>query len=409
MPSEIIGTVQNAGTGLGETATGLTFSRPSNALQVGDFVWAVFSQRGSTAAPATPPSGWTTTGFTSNATAPGGGSGLWYRRFTSQSDIDADTGSYSASFGARALIVSCGIVRGSDGVSAPSNAANTSTVASLTYASIASTRASLCLAWLARSNDDLAPAYTEPSGFTELADFWSSGQENSHGVASRNFTGDTGNITYSYPATTNRLSGGIILFYDTPDVTLSGAIAATSGLSGSLTVEKPIAGAIAAVSTLSGSLSADKPLSATIAAVSGLSGDLTTEKPLTGDVAAIAGLSGALTVEKPLSGELGAIAELAGSLSVDKTLSGTIAAVSGLTGALNSEGGKELAGAIAAVSGLSGSLTVEKPLAGVIAAVSAMTGNLSEPISGLRIVALSESPIAIAALEDQSIRITATA
>lgn len=222
MTVSIVGTVVTSGTGLGTTATSHTFSRPTNTLQVGDYVWAVFSQRGSTSAPGTPPSGWTSTGFVSISTSPGGGSGLWYKRFTSQAEIDADTGSYSASFSARALLVSCGIIRGADNVSSPSNASSTDLIDTLTYSSIAATRPNLCLAWLAR-NGAGAPGFEflQPSGFTELVDFTATTQDVSHGVASQNFSSNSGSVSYSYSTTTTRLNGGMTLFFVDIPVALS--------------------------------------------------------------------------------------------------------------------------------------------------------------------------------------------
>ncbi|HEY9648910.1 MAG TPA: hypothetical protein V6C88_21195, partial [Chroococcidiopsis sp.] len=70
------------------------------------------------------------------------------------------------------MLTSCGIVRGADSVSSPSNASDTELIDTLTYSSIAATRQSLCLAWIAR-NGAGAPGFEflQPSGFTELVDF----------------------------------------------------------------------------------------------------------------------------------------------------------------------------------------------------------------------------------------------
>jgi len=84
--------------------------------------------------------------------------------------------------------------------------------------------------------------------------------------------------------------------------------------SGSSSVE--LAGVIAATSTLSGTLSVGKPLAGTIAASTTLAGALRVQKQLTGSIVASSSLAGALRVVKNLAGQVVASSSLAGALHV---------------------------------------------------------------------------------------------
>ena len=86
------------------------------------------------------------------------------------------------------------------------------------------------------------------------------------------------------------------------EVELAGTIAAQSGMTGALQVDRKLAGTIASQSGMNGALQVVRKLAGTIAAQSGLSGSLQVDRELAGVIAAHSGMSGSLTVERQPAG-----------------------------------------------------------------------------------------------------------
>jgi hypothetical protein len=233
---KIIGTPTNSGNGTGSTSH--TFSRPTNPLLPGDIVTALYTQRGQTTEPS-PPTGWLSGGFVSNSNTPGGGSGIWYKKFT-QSDIDSDPGSYTASFTTRFIVTSTQIIRGAQGLSSFSTDSSNGTPRStLTYPAITAIKKALALAFMGRNDTDSDPetAWTQPTDFIELVEYNDFTNERaSLGSSYKYFNPEsTGNITYTYSFTSGRLSGGFVLFYESDSNSLT--TTATAKLTTNQTVQ----------------------------------------------------------------------------------------------------------------------------------------------------------------------------
>jgi hypothetical protein len=159
---------------------------------------------------------------------------------------------------------------------------------------------------------------------------------------------------------------------------LAGTIVATSTVTGTLTVTKPLAGTVAGTSTVTGTLSVSLPLAGTIVGTSTVTGTLTVTKPLAGTIAGASTVTGTLTVMKPLAGTIAASSSVTGTLTVTMALAGTIGATSTVSGTLTVT--KPLAGTITGTSTAIGTLTLGTPLAGSIVAISSLAGDLTRVV-----------------------------
>lgn len=148
----------------------------------------------------------------------------------------------------------------------------------------------------------------------------------------------------------------------TSGLRLSGALLATTALSGGLTVDRSLAGTVAAQAALAANAGVKRPIAGALAAISDASGDLT------------------VSAQVLLHGALNAISALGGGLSVARTLAGTVTALSATAGAASVE--RVLAGAAAAVSVLAGTAKVRRVLAGSLSATASLAGSLDVEASG---------------------------
>lgn len=192
---------------------------------------------------------------------------------------------------------------------------------------------------------------------------------------------------------------------------LAGTVTASSTVSGSLSVTKPLAGAVASMSTITGTLAVTAPLAGAVASTSAVSGTATTTKPLAGAVASASTVSGALSARAALAGAITSTSTVTGAATATAALAGAVASASSLTGDLHVT--KSLSAAIAGVTVVAGTLTNTAPgglaLAGVVGSSSTVTGSLTVRAS-LAGAVLSEGAISgtLAARADLAGAVTST-
>lgn len=172
-------------------------------------------------------------------------------------------------------------------------------------------------------------------------------------------------------------------FADPPPMAFAvGPIAATSSVTGSLSVATELKGFSAAASGTSGSLKIATELKGSSAAVSGISGSLSIATELIGSIAAASNVTGQLGFLISLEGSSAEISSISGALKVATELKGSSAGISSIVGSLNFLPSLvNLNSSSAGISNVSGSLSIATELKGTIVAVSNVTGQLGLLIS----------------------------
>lgn len=164
---------------------------------------------------------------------------------------------------------------------------------------------------------------------------------------------------------------------------LTGLIASTSTVTGSLTVLQPLTGLIASTSTVVGSLTAKALLTGTVTSTSVITGSITAQTYLSGTIASTSVVSGTLTAGIPyLTGLVTSTSTISGALSAKTFLTGTVSSTSTVSGALSAK--TFLTGLVASVSTVSGTLIVPS-LAKAVATVGIVTGTIatSQSVTGV--------------------------
>jgi hypothetical protein len=123
----------------------------------------------------------------------------------------------------------------------------------------------------------------------------------------------------------------------------------------------------------------DVPLSGTVAGTSSVIGSMSATVQLSGTVAGVSGASGAITTQGPppvpFSGTVAGTSSTSGSVKVISPFSATVSGTSAATGALNVIAPNvQLAGTVAATSGVQGTAKTVAAFSGTVNAVSATSG-----------------------------------
>jgi len=174
---------------------------------------------------------------------------------------------------------------------------------------------------------------------------------------------------------------------------LTGLIASTSSVAGSVTANTLLSGTVVAVSTVSGGLSAPADISGAIGSDSSVAGSLTAPALLTGTSASTSMVSGLLSVSVDIAGTISSASSVSGALTAASLLTSRIDSVSTASGSLAAPA--LLSGASSSSSTVSGTITTSSAppsLSGLVASVSTVTGTLSVPVLLTGIVA-SESTV----------------
>jgi hypothetical protein len=180
-------------------------------------------------------------------------------------------------------------------------------------------------------------------------------------------------------------------------VSLSGASAATTALSGRLSASRTIQGFTAATTTTSGSLYALRAVTGSADAQTSVQGALAANRGLAGTSAAQTTTAGRVSIRRAISGAVTATTTLTGALSKSAKvlLSGTATAVTSLSGRLSAHRGvsgtapaqttmtarigiRRAVSAVAqATTTTAGALSIRRAVSGVVNVVSTLTGALS--------------------------------
>jgi hypothetical protein len=156
---------------------------------------------------------------------------------------------------------------------------------------------------------------------------------------------------------------------------LSGSVAGTSTVTGTLTGTGSLAGSLPGVSTVGGTLTGAGRLVGAVPGVSTLSATLSGIGALAGQVPGTSAAAGALSGLGSLAGQVPGVSTLAGTLTNGQAFAGTVSGVSTVTGTLTGLG--RMVGALPGVSTVAGALGGTAAAAGVIPAGSTVAGVLS--------------------------------
>jgi hypothetical protein len=165
---------------------------------------------------------------------------------------------------------------------------------------------------------------------------------------------------------------------------LTGAVSATSTVAGSVRAARKIAGNVAATSIVSGAIrAARRILPGAISATSTVSGGIVVKRRIpVAAVAATSIVSGAIKLAGKISGLISATSTVAGTVVARRKVAGAIAATSIVAGSLRAL--RKISGAIAATSTVTGKIVARRAISGAVLATSTVTGKIGRkrPVSG---------------------------
>lgn len=387
-----------AGTAAANTSASTTLSVPyPSGITAGD-VLVLYVGVASSTAP-TNPSG---TGFSSLITGTSGGSSPAFRVSRKIAD-GSETGNVSVTTPNATSQGRIWRVSGVDQVT-PVDVSGTTfgsstAVSAYDIPTLTTTRVGVMLFVVAGANS-ASGVFTEPTSPAAFTEIWDSQTCLPSSTASYliwSSSGATGTVNQVRPATTRGFAGMIALRPAGSQQAVSGTAAATSAVSGSVQLLRPVSGTVAGTSGISGVAQLRAALSGTAASTSGVTGAVgllpgsfwacagqidaittvtgqaTARIAVSGTAAATSGISGAVGLQAALTGTAAATSALTGSVGLQAAVSGTTVVSLGISGVAQLRA--VLTGSIAVQSGVSGAPALRAPVTGTVACLSQVIGN----------------------------------
>lgn len=172
---------------------------------------------------------------------------------------------------------------------------------------------------------------------------------------------------------------------------IPGATGTYSASGGTLSASTPSLAALIAISPAAGGF--DGAVSGTVAISSALSGTVSGSRPTSGTVPTTSAATGSVASKAGVSGAVTVVSTSTGAAAVLAPASGAVEVVSTATGAANIAGGLAASGSVAVTSAATGSAASKAGVSGAVAVVSTASGAAAVrlPVSGVAPVVSSAS------------------